>query len=143
MILISKDDSERIVEQFVVKLCENNNSTELATESMDILNDEIYKKVLLGSLLRSYKDEFKDVDNGEFDMRVKLMSGVSCVFDEDCHEEDMIPKFKGLFHSENTDAVWNNPKLQFAFDQFVSAFYTYELFEKKYPKISKNLEIIL
>ena len=42
MILISKDDRERIVEQFVVKLCENNNSTELATESMDILNDKIH-----------------------------------------------------------------------------------------------------
>lgn len=143
MILISKDDSERLVEQFVVKLCEHNTSIELASESMNILNDNVHNKILLGSLLRAYKDQFKDVDNGEYNMRVSVMSAVNCIYDEDYEDDDMPPKFKGLFNSENTDLAWNNPKLQFAFDQFVSAFYSYELFEKKYPLISEGLKIVL
>lgn len=143
MISISKDDSERLVEQFVVKLCEHNTSTELATESMDILNDKTFKTILLSCLLRNYKDKFKNVDNGEFDMRLSMFGAVNAVYDEDCDEEDMPPKFKGLFNSENSELSWNNPKLQFAFDQFVSAFYGYELFEKRYPLITNGLKIVL
>ena len=143
MILISKDDSERLIEEFVVKLSKHNDSTDLATQSMNILNDETYKKILLGCLLIDYRDKFKDVDDGEYDMRVAMFSAVNCIFDEDCDDNLMLPKFKGLFSSENEELSWNNPKLQFAFSQFVSAFYSYEIFEQKYPLITEGLKIVI
>ena len=134
MILISKDDSERLIEEFVVKLSKHNNSTELATQSMNILNDETYKKILLGCLLIDYRDKFKDVDDGEYDMRVAMFSAVNCIYDEDCDDDIMLPKFKGLFSSENEELSWNNPKLQFAFSQFVSAFYSCLLYTSPSPR---------
>ncbi len=143
MIAISKDDSERVVEQFLISLSKENGSQKLAVESMNVLNDKLHKAILLGSLLRTYKDSLKDIDNGEFQMRVCIMSALNCIFDEDCDLEEMPPKFAGLFASEDDDLAWNNPKLQFAVDQFVSAFYTYELFENKYPNIADGLKIVL
>lgn len=139
MIQISKEDSERLVEMFLIETCKDNVTKEFAEESMGILNDPIYKTVLLSSLLIDFKDKFKDEDEGEHDMRVSMFACANSVFDEDCDEEDLPLKFKDLF-SKDPDVAWYNPKLQFAFDQFVSAFYLYELFEEKYPKITKQLE---
>ena len=139
MIQISKEDSEKMVEMYLIQSGKEIDCEKLAEESMNLLNDPIFKNVLLTNLLIKFKDDFSEYDDGEHDMRVSMFACANSIFDEDCDEEDLPPKFKGLF-SVNSEVAWNNPKLQFAFDQFVSAFYLYEVFEHKYPKITKKLK---
>ena len=145
MVGISKDDAEKLMEEFLINGSNVDDSTEFALESMDILNDRNFKQVLLGTLIIKIKDSIDDKRlNEEKDMRL-FMTNITNAMVIGCTEKQLkrcsvnnvIPtRLKNSF-SEYVSDDWDNPKLQFAFDQFVSAFVAYEEFEKKYPKIVK------
>lgn len=145
MVGISKDDAERLMEEFLVNASNVDNSREFAMESMNILNDKDLKQVLLGSIIVKLKDSIDDKRlNDEKDMRIFMTNIVNAMMIgctekqlKRCASNNKIPNNLKNCFSEYVENDWDNPKLQFAFDQFVSAFTAFELFEKKYPKIVK------
>jgi len=145
MVGISKDDAERLMEEFLVNASTVDNSREFAMESMNILNDKDLKQVLLGSIIVKLKDSIDDKRlNDEKDMRIFMTNIVNAMMIgctekqlKRCASNNKIPNNLKNCFSEYVENDWDNPKLQFAFDQFVSAFTAFELFEKKYPKIVK------
>lgn len=145
MVGISKEDSERLMEEFLINASIKDDSSEFAVESMDILNDRNFRQVLLGSLIIGVKDSIDDKQlNEEKDMRFFMINVVNAMMIgctekqlKACTRNNKIPtNLKNCF-SEYVKDDYDNPKLQFAFDQFASAFRAFELFEKKYPKIAK------
>jgi hypothetical protein len=145
MVGISKDDAERLMEEFLVNASTVDDSREFAMESMNILNDKDLKQVLLGSIIVKLKDSIDDKRlNDEKDMRIFMTNIVNAMMIgcaekqlKRCASNNKIPNNLKNCFSEYVEDDWDNPKLQFAFDQFVSAFTAFELFEKKYPKIVK------
>lgn len=145
MVGISKDDAERLMEEFLVNASTVDDSREFAMESMNILNDKDLKQVLLGSIIVKLKDSIDDKRlNDEKDMRTFMTNIVNAMMIgctekqlKKCASNFKIPNNLKNCFSEYVEDDWDNPKLQFAFDQFVSAFTAFELFEKKYPKIVK------
>ena len=75
------------------------------------------------------------------DFEVKIISALATIYST-C-EKSYVPKeFKDLFFGtevEVTDKIAVNEKIKFAVRHFVSAFYHFADFEKKYPEITKML----
>jgi hypothetical protein len=145
MVGISKDDAERLMEEFLINGSIVDDSSEFAMESMNILNDKNFKQVLLGTLIIKIKDSIDDKRlNDEKAMRL-FMTNITNAMVIGCTDKQLkrcsvnnsIPIKLTSSFSEYVSDDWDNPKLQFAFDQFVSAFVAFEDFEKKYPKIVK------
>ena len=145
MVGISKDDAEKLMEEFLINGSNVDDSSEFAMESMDILNDKNFKQVLLGTLIIKIKDSIDDKRlKDEKDMRF-FMTNITNAMVLGCTDKQLkrcsvnnaIPINLTKSFSEYVSNDWDNPKLQFAFDQFVSAFTAFEQFEKKYPKIVK------
>jgi hypothetical protein len=145
MVGISKNESEKLMEDFLISGSTIDTSREFAMESMNILNDKNLRQILMGSLIIKLKDSIDEKRlNEEKDMRFFMTNIVNAMLIgctekqlKTCSRENKIPvKFKNCC-SEDPLEDWENPKLKFAFDQFVSAFTAFEIFEKKYPKIVK------
>ena len=75
------------------------------------------------------------------DFETRIISAISTMFTT-CDKSDVPIQLQDLFEGtddEIIDKVSRSRKMQFAIQQFVSAYYTYEIFENKYPEISKML----
>lgn len=122
MISLTPEDSEKALEEFILKANDHNASSDIANESLTLLNDNGCKKIFLASLLIKHKDRFKDLDNGRYEMREALkffLQGAK-----------VCPKIHNA----------KKHRLEFAIDQFVEAFYCFDEIEYKYPNLVKELK---
>lgn len=143
MLYINPDDSERILEDFVIRVSKNNNnvnndsSSQIANESLVFLNDTISKRIILACLLIKHKEQLHKIDNGRFDVKSDLTSLLT-TFAIEC--KDFIhPRLQNLISTDVATNI-NNLRLQFAVDQFVEAFYSFDVIEEKYPNLSKYIK---
>ena len=145
MMNVSKEEAEKLIEEFLISSTNIDDSQEFAVESMNILNDDFFKQILFGSIcikmLDSVDDErFKNSKNMRLFINNVTNAMITGATEEQlkmCSPNHVIPtNLKNCFSEKVTDD-WKNPKLKFAFDQFVQAFISFEFFEKKYPKIVK------
>jgi hypothetical protein len=75
------------------------------------------------------------------DFGTRIISALSTMF-ATCDKSDVPIQLQDLFEGtdeEIIDKVSRSRKMHFAIQQFVSAYYNYEIFENKYPEISKML----
>jgi hypothetical protein len=75
------------------------------------------------------------------DFETRIISALSTMF-ATCDKSDVPIQLQDLFEGtdeEIIDKVSRSRKMHFAIQQFVSAYYNYEIFENKYPEISKML----
>jgi hypothetical protein len=145
MVKITKEDSDRIVEEFLISGAKIDNSKEFAIESMSILNDDLFKQLLYGSLFIKIVDSLNNEQSNDYkNMRLfinnitnAMITGATEEQLKVCSPNHVIPFNLTNSFSEKVTDDWKNPKLKFAFDQFVQSFVAFEVFEKKYPKIAK------
>jgi hypothetical protein len=75
------------------------------------------------------------------DFERQIISALATIF-SDAEKEHIPIQLQGIFQGteeEIIEKVRGSKKLYFAVEQFVSAYYQYDLFESKYPEISKML----
>jgi len=75
------------------------------------------------------------------DFETQILSAIATMFST-ADKEDIPIQLQGIFQGseeEIIEKVGKSRKLYFAVQQFVSAYYHFDLFESKYPEISKML----
>ena len=75
------------------------------------------------------------------DFESLILSALSTIYTT-CDKSDVPHQFKDLFNGTDEEVinkVNRDRKINFAVQNFVSAFYHYNNFENKYPEISKML----
>lgn len=137
---ISKDLADKMVMDVLVTMSKINDiSSDFAKDSMNIMQNEFDNSILSGILLGKAKPSL--FDENEIDMKLTVMSALQTLIkygeEEDDDDFDFNEDLAKEFSATDTNKCANSTKLDFALNQFVSAFYEYERLEKKYPEIMK------
>ena len=140
MIYITAEDSERILEDFTIHANKQNPSSDIANESLLFLNDIKSKKIILASLLIRHKDQIKELDNGRIEMRTAVIDALRKSSDSLVMPEGLLNKFQECLKQHNGNDSYKDKRMEFAVDQFVEAFYSFDEIEFKYPNLIKQLK---
>jgi hypothetical protein len=138
---ITKEDGDRMLTDFLVKIAKIDGTKECAEESFQIMDDFNDSQLIVSIIVA---DAFKQ--KGHIPEKIgvfqnNILSALATMF-VTCDKEEVPKEFGDLFlgsDEEVLEKVNLNKKINFAVEQFVSAFYHFETFEKKYPVISKLL----
>lgn len=138
---ITKEDGDRILENFLVGASKANGTVKCAEESIKIMekfeDSQLIVSVVITNAMRNAGEISKDV----VDFEVEILSAITTMYST-CNEADIPVQFGSLFsgsEDEILDKVGRNKKIHFAVRAFVEAFYTFDKFEKKYPEITNML----
>jgi hypothetical protein len=138
---ITKDDGDRLLENFLIGASKANGSIECAEESIKIMDrfedSQLIVSVVITNAMRNAGEVYKDV----IDFEVEILSAITTMYST-CTEDEIPVQFGSLFsgtEDEILDKVGRNKKIHFAVRAFVEAFYTFDNFEKQYPEITKML----
>ena len=137
---IPKDLADKMVMEVLVTMCEKGNmSSGYASDSMNIMQNEVDNTVLIGILLGKARPSL--FNENEIDMKLTVLSSLQTLFTHFDKEKDTQFNFNGdlakHFEKNNIYKCTDSTKLDFALNQFVNAFYEYERLEKKYPELMK------
>jgi hypothetical protein len=141
MIGISKDDGDKIIMEFLVQATKENGTKRCAEESIKIMDDFNDSQLVISILLVNSMLEQGLIPEHVTDFETRIISALSTMF-ATCDKSDVPIQLQDLFEGtdeEIIDKVSRSRKMHFAIQQFVSAYYNYEIFENKYPEISKML----
>ena len=141
MVGISKDDGDRIITEFLVQATKKNGTKRCAEESLKIMENFNDSQILVSVLLTNSMLQQGMIPEHVIDFETRIISAISTMFTT-CDKSDVPIQLQDLFEGtddEIIDKISRSRKMQFAIQQFVSAYYTYEIFENKYPEISKML----
>lgn len=138
---ISKEDGDRILENFLVDASKKNGSVECAKESMRIMDRFDDSQLIVSVIISNSMRGGGQIPQRVVDFEVEILSALTTMFST-CDEEEIPVEFGKLFsgtEEEVLDKVGANKKVHFAVQAFVNAFYTFDNFEKQYPEITKML----
>ena len=138
---ISKEDGDRILENFLVDASKKNGSVECAKESMKIMDRFDDSQLIVSLIISNSMRNAKQMPERVIDFEVEILSALTTMFST-CDKEEIPVEFGKLFsgtEEEVLDKVGANKKVHFAVQAFVNAFYTFDNFEKQYPEITKML----
>lgn len=141
MIGISKDDGDKILTEFLVQATKENGTKRCAEESLKIMDDFNDSQILVSILLINSMMQQNMIPEHVIDFEIKIISALSTMFTT-CDKSEIPTQLKDLFEGtedEIIDRISRSRKMRFAIQQFVNAYYQYEIFENKYPQISKIL----
>jgi len=141
MIGISKDDGDKIITEFLVQATKENGTKRCAEESLKIMEDFNDSQMVISILLVNSMLQQGMIPEHVTDFETRIISALSTMFTT-CDDSEIPIQLQDLFEGtdeEVIDRVSKSRKMHFAIQQFVSAYYTYEIFENKYPEISKML----
>lgn len=138
---ISKEDADRILEDFLLDASKRLGTKECAQESYRLMENELDSQlvisIIISESLRRARKVPKDV--GVFE--TNILSAIATMYTT-CDENEVPFQFKDLFFGTDEEVinkVGKDKKLNFAIKHFVMAFYHFEDFETKYPEITKML----
>lgn len=140
MIYVTPEDSERILEDFTIYANKQNPSSDIANESLLFLNDVKSKKIILASLLIKHKDQIKALDNGRVEMRTAIIDALRNSADSLILRDGLSHKFRESVKKHSSEKSYKGKRLEFAVDQFVEAFFSFDELEYKYPNLIKQLK---
>jgi hypothetical protein len=138
---INKDEGDKILENFLIEATKENGSKACAEESYKILENFQDSQLILGIILSEIMRDKKQISKKIIDFEVRILSAITTIFSE-CDKSDIPLEFGNLFsgtEQEILDKVSVNAKIIFAVQAFVTAFYNFREFERKYPEITKML----
>jgi hypothetical protein len=140
-LVISKEDGDRILENFLVGASKENGSVKCAEESIKILDEFCDSKLIIYVLIKESLRRTGQIKEVVACFEASMLSAITTIYNN-CDREDIPIQFEDLFHgteNEVLEKVRKNKKINFAVEAFVNAFYTFDEFEKKYPEITKML----
>lgn len=141
MIGINKDEGDRIITEFLVQATKENGSKRCAEESLKIMEDFNDSQMVISVLLVNSMIQQGMIPEHIIEFEVKIKSALSAFF-ATCDKSEIPIQFQDFFEGSDEDIidkVSKSRKMHFAIQQFVNAYYHYEIFEGKYPEISKAL----
>ena len=141
MIGISKDDGDKIITEFLVQATKENGTKRCAEESLKIMEDFNDSQMVISILLVNSMLQQGMIPEHVTDFETRIISALSTMFTT-CDDSEIQIQLQDLFEGTDDviiDRVSKSRKMHFAIQQFVSAYYQYEIFENKYPQISKML----
>lgn len=140
---INKEDGDKLLENFVVEITNQNGSKRCAEESYELLKHRIDSQLVLSVIMRNTFENSGIIPNHIQDFEVGILSALTSMFC--CIDTKDIPKPLQPFfeNAKNDDEIFervsDSQKLRYAVSHFVSAYLHYDYFESKYPEISKAL----
>lgn len=141
MVHISKDDGDRILENFLISVSKENGSVECAKESIEIMSEFEDSYLIVHTLVSSSMRNKSQMSDEVINFEVDILSAITTMY-SNCNESDVPVQFDNLFSGDEDEVlnkVGRNKKIHFAVRAFIDAFYTFDRFEKKYPEITKML----
>ena len=141
MIGISKEDGDKILEEFLIHVSKTNGTKRCAEESFKIMDNFADSQLIISIIMINSMGKQGMIPEHVTDFERQIVSALSTMFSI-AEKEDVPIQLQGIFEGsdeEIIEKVRGSRKLYFAVQQFVSAYYTYDLFESKYPEISKSL----
>lgn len=117
---------------------DNDGSSKLADESMEIINNTEDNYVFSGIVMTKIRPSI--FNQREENLKIDVMSYLQVVFDVFAKDKRNDGKFNSdlskIFHYDNLTESYNS-KMEFALSQFANSFYAYDNLEKKYPELMK------
>ncbi len=141
MIGISKEDGDKILEEFLINISKTNGTKRCAEESFKIMDDFADAQLVISIIMINSMTQQGMIPEHITDFEIQIISALATMFST-ADKEDIPIQLQGIFEGtddEIIEKVGKSRKLYFAVQQFVSAYYHYDLFESKYPEISKML----
>lgn len=139
--ILDKEDGDKFLLDFLLEISKINGSKRCAEESIKIMEDFNDSQLLLSILLiNSFKNQ-NLIPPHITKLENEIASALSTIYTT-CDKEDVPTPFKELFEGSDDEVIEKfkrSGKMFFAIQQFVSAYYHYDLFENKYPEINKML----
>jgi hypothetical protein len=141
MIGISKEDGDKILEEFLIEVSKINGSKRCAEESFKIMDNFSDSQLIISILMINAMRQQGNIPAHITDFERQIISALTTMFS--CADKEDIPiQLQGIFDGTDDEIlkkVVKSNKLNYAVQQFVSAYYFFDLFESKYPEISKML----
>lgn len=141
MIGINKEDGDKILEEFLINISKKNGSKRCAEESFKIMDNFSDSQLIISIIMINSMGKQGMIPEHVTDFERQIVSALSTMFSI-AEKEDVPIQLQTIFEGtdeEIIEKVKSSRKLCFAVQQFVSAYYTYDLFESKYPEISKMI----
>jgi hypothetical protein len=141
MIGISKEDGDKILEEFLIQVSKKNGSKRCAEESFKIMDNFSDSQLIISFLMINSMKQQGMIPTHITDFERQIISALTTMFSS-ADKEDIPIQLQGVFDGTEDEIVKNvmrSNKINFAVQQFVSAYYHFDLFESKYPEISKML----
>jgi hypothetical protein len=141
MMGMSKEDGDRLLEDFLLDASKKNGAKECAEESYRLMENEADSQLVISLVV---SESFRRAGKIPKDFAVfetNILSAIATMYTT-CDKTDIPFQFKDLFfgtEEEIVNKVGKDKKLNFAIKHFVMAFYHFEDFETKYPEITKML----
>jgi hypothetical protein len=141
--IISKEEGDKLLEDFLIDVTNRNGSKRCAEESYKILEDPLDCQLVMTVLFKTIFDKkkltpknVKEFENGILSALTTMM----CCCDSEDLPKPLTPFFEDAKNDEEVfERVKNSKKLMYAVSEFAIAFMQYDYFESKYPEISKSL----
>jgi len=141
MFSIKKDDADRLLEDFLVNVAKINGSKTCADETVNLIRDQSDSQFLTALIVMNSMKKELGIPHKFIDFEARISSALATMFSV-CDKEDIPIELKDLFVGDDEQIIDNfnkSHKLNFALQQFVGSYFAYDLFESKYPQITKFL----
>lgn len=146
MNLLTQDIVEKIVLEVLLDLSKRNGaSKQIASQSLNIVNDEVDNAIFSGVILTKIRPTLfsEEEENTRKTILGILQIGYNKISDDECGvfdkdlDLDLDSRLMNQFKYKDVSFLVNNSKMQYAISQFINAFHQYERLEKKYPELMK------
>ena len=141
MIGINKDDGDKILTEFLVQATKDNGSSRCAEESLKIMDNFNDSQMVISIILVNSMMQQGMIPEHVTNFETQIVSALSTMFST-CDKSEIPIQLQDLYEGDEDEIierVSRSRKMFFAVQQFVNAYYHYDLFENKYPEISKML----
>lgn len=141
MIGINKEDGDKILEEFLIHISKSNGTKRCAEESFKLMDNFPDSQLVISIIMINSMKEQGIIPEHVTDFERQIISALATIF-SDAEKEHIPIQLQGIFdgtEEQIIEKVRSSKKLHFAVEQFVNAYYQYDLFESKYPEISKML----
>jgi len=139
-----KEEVEKIVLEILLQISkEENASSSLASESMDIMQHPIDNMIFSGVIMTKLRPTIFDMR--ESILKIDVFNYIQAGYDiyNDCKEypfnADLEKHFLNVDEEDKSLPEFNHSQMEFALSQFVNAYFAYEELEKKYPELMKRM----
>jgi len=139
--IIDKENGDKMLLDFLLGISKNNGTKRCAEESIRVMEDFADSQLLLSIILMQSLRNQNLIPEHVLDFERQVISAITTIFTT-CDVEDIPIPLREMFEGtddEVIEKVGNSRKMYFAIQQFVNAYYQYDLFENKYPEINKML----
>lgn len=139
--IIDKENGDKMLLDFLLEVSKNNGTKRCAEESIKVMDNFPDSQLLLSIILMQSLKVQNLIPEYVLDFERQIISAITTIFTT-CDVEDIPIPLREMFEGtddEVIEKVGKSHKMYFAIQQFVNAYYQYDLFENKYPEINKML----